>query len=259
MRVSQDSQENKTERDVIEYIGQDEEPYDRPIQRYDHARRRQLIDGLLDGAARERVLDLGCSNGSWFGFFKDQGFKAIHGVELSEHRAALATEKGYQVYNGPGQDTPFDDGYFDVIVNQDVIVHVLQDADRRGMVREAGRILKPGDTYILSIVSMKAERRRRRINLITGYSALSWLKHKLVGHQGRSDRLQEEDFVRHWDVDDLKQFLAEIGLEVQETVGHHFYFGDWSSNVVFLQRAIDSLLCRRWPSAASVVFVKCTK
>ena len=253
------SQMAKTEADIIEYIGQDEEPYDRAIQRYDHKRRRELMAQLLQGAKRGRVLDLGCSNGSWYEFLRDQDFAEIHGVELSERRAQLAAAKGYQVYIGRGQDTPYEDGYFDVIINQDVLVHVLEEADRKAMIVEAKRILKTGGTYVLTVPSAKAEGRRRIINCYSGYDALVWLKHRLVGRQGRVERLPAEEFNRYWPVDDLLEFLASIDLRVVDMVGHTFYFGDLSSNFPALQGVIDRFCARRWPQTSSIVFVKTIK
>jgi SAM-dependent methyltransferase len=248
-----------TEQDVIDYIGQDDEPYDRAIQRYDHARRRVILRRLLASTERGRVLDLGCSNGSWYGFFESLGFAEIHGVELAEHRGKLAAERGYKVYVGRGQETPYEDGYFDAIVNQDVLVHVLQEADRRDMIREAFRVLKPGGTYVLTIPSARAEKRRRWVNRYTGYDLLVRAKHALLGRQGRGERLPLDEFTRTEDMGPLVASLAEIGLHVQEEVGHCFYLGDITSNLVFIQRLLDATLARLWPRGASVVFVKSTK
>lgn len=63
----------KTELDVVEKTGLDEEPR-RGIQRYDHARRRAIVAEFLHETCRGRVLYLGCSNGFWYPFCKEQGF-----------------------------------------------------------------------------------------------------------------------------------------------------------------------------------------
>mgnify|MGYP003984300851 FL=1 len=256
---NQDISMSKTEQDIVEIIGLDEEHHDRAIQRYDHARRREIVDELLQGTGRDRVLDLGCSNGSWYPFLKAQGFAELHGVELSEHRAQIARQRGYEVFNGHGQDTPFPDNHFDVVVNQEVLVHVLQEEDRKAMIAEAKRVLKPGGVYICSIASAVAQRRRFFINRITGYGLLSWIKPRLVGRQGREQFQDLTEFTRYWDLKDVRAYLSSIDLTVVDAVGHTYFFGDLSANFPAFQRLLDRVLGRRCPDAATVVYLKCTK
>jgi hypothetical protein len=43
------------------------------------------------------------------------------------------------------EDTPYPHN-FDVVVNQEVLVHVLQEEDRTAMIAETKRVIKPGGT-----------------------------------------------------------------------------------------------------------------
>jgi len=142
------------------------------------------------------------------------------------------------------------------VVNQEVLVHVLQEEDRKAMIAETKRVLKPGGIYICSICSAVAQHRRALINRVTGYNLLSRLKHRLAGRQGREDFQDVMEFQSYWDTKEVRRCLQSIELTVLESVGHTFFFGDMSANFPVVQRALDVSLGRKFSDAATVVFLQ---
>jgi SAM-dependent methyltransferase len=96
-----------------------------------------------------RMLDLGCNAGvrtSWIA--EHLGATEVYGVEIDEERGRMAASKGIRVtvtdLNGP---LPFDDGFFDLVVSNQVIEH-LWDTDN--FVAECFRVLRPGSVSVIS-------------------------------------------------------------------------------------------------------------
>lgn len=105
--------------------------------------------------AGKRVLDVGCGGG----FFSEElariGF-TVGGIDPSAgsieaargHAAAAGFEIDYRV--GTGEQLPYDDDTFDVVVCCDVLEHV-DDLDR--VVRESARVLRPGGLYLYDTIN----------------------------------------------------------------------------------------------------------
>lgn len=93
-----------------------------------------------------RLLDVGCCTG----FLLDEAKKAgweVYGVEPSKWAADYAKEKFHlDIYNTTLEKAKFDSKYFDVVIMQDTIEHLLNPKE---VLIEIGRILKPtGILYI---------------------------------------------------------------------------------------------------------------
>ncbi len=108
---------------------------------------RLLADEKQDG----RILDVGCSHGSWFGAWKALGFTTIHGVELSQERAAAAKQTGYdEVYCCDAQSMPLPDQSYTAASSSDMFVHLLNVPDKLAVTRECFRVLKPGGVFVVN-------------------------------------------------------------------------------------------------------------
>jgi ubiquinone/menaquinone biosynthesis C-methylase UbiE len=85
---------------------------------------------ILAGKA-DSLLDLGCDAGGRTTWLAEQtGAREVHGIEISEDRAAIAAEKGIQVHVGDLNTAfPYPDQSFDLVVSNQVIEHVA-DTDR---------------------------------------------------------------------------------------------------------------------------------
>lgn len=124
-------------------------------QRYGSAGVRRRIEKMssLWPLTGERLLDLGCGNGSYTTVMA-AGFQETYGVEietqrLAEFRAHLDQHPvpGVHALAMSGEQLDFADGHFDVVTAIEVIEHVL---DLPAAVREVHRVLKPGGAFVIT-------------------------------------------------------------------------------------------------------------
>jgi SAM-dependent methyltransferase len=101
-----------------------------------------------DFAARHggRVLDYGCGAGQVVALMRKKGIEAYgcDAYEGGSGRYNIIVEATFirTVSNGR---IPFDDEFFDVVVNNQVMEHVV---DLNAVIREIGRVLKPGGVVL---------------------------------------------------------------------------------------------------------------
>ena len=110
---------------------------------------RNIEQALAASAPRERLLDLGCDDGArTMRYAAAARATSVHGVEIVEHRARLARERGVNVAAADlGARLPFDDRSFDAVVSNQVIEHVF---DTDLFLEEACRLLRPGGLVVTS-------------------------------------------------------------------------------------------------------------
>lgn len=92
----------------------------------------------------ERILDVGCSDGSFSILLKEaSSAKEVYGIETSEARIKSARENGVKVFSKDidKDDFPFEDEYFDAIFAGEVIEHLF---DPDHLLDEMHRMLKRG-------------------------------------------------------------------------------------------------------------------
>ncbi|MGE5057534.1 MAG: class I SAM-dependent methyltransferase [Acidobacteriota bacterium] len=94
-----------------------------------------------------RLLDLGCSSGSFLESLKGKGWN-LHGIEMSTESARIAeVRSGAQVFVGDILDAPFRRESFDVITSFDVLEHLYE--PRRVMAKVAEWLKPGGILYVL--------------------------------------------------------------------------------------------------------------
>lgn len=253
-------QKQLTELDNIDIIGGTPDKNDKkPINIYNFSRRKKLLKTLLSFARnRGRLLDLGCSKGSYCEFFRGEGFKEIYGLDLSRQRAAIAMEQGYDsVLVGRGQEIPFPDGYFEVVVNQEVLVHVLQYNDRLAMVRESYRVLKKNGLYILSFPSLEGRKTISLFNRLLLVDLAKALKDKLTDSGAK--KKDPSVYCCFPPAHEMEEVLLKTGFEIQERLGHLYYYPEALSRMVSILKLLDSLLYRKLPYHCSVTYIMSRK
>jgi ubiquinone/menaquinone biosynthesis C-methylase UbiE len=125
--------------------------YDLGIQEY-MATQKKLLS-LLDGVNGARLLDIGCGEGQ----FTIECANLIHadevyGIEIRKNIAKEAKRKGIKVIIGDASQTfPFATEYFDVIMANQILEHVL---DTDNMLNECHRILKVNGVMLLAIPNL---------------------------------------------------------------------------------------------------------
>lgn len=108
------------------------------------------IERLLErGGPGTSLLDLGCDDGALtVRFGAVVGTNELHGIEIVESQARLATERGVEVRTADlNTSFPYPDGTVDVVVSNQVLEH-LAEADN--FVREIFRVLRPGGYAVVS-------------------------------------------------------------------------------------------------------------
>jgi SAM-dependent methyltransferase len=111
--------------------------------------KRVILDTVAGGAARARLLDLGCYDGA-FTTRLAQAARAEHvaGVEWLPEHAQRAEARGIDVVRADlNQRLPFADASFDLVHANQVIEHLRGTDD---FLREVGRVCAPGGRIVLS-------------------------------------------------------------------------------------------------------------
>jgi ubiquinone/menaquinone biosynthesis C-methylase UbiE len=115
----------------------------------------ELIAYILGArlAARTRVLDLGCGTGADAIFLAKQNYE-VHGLDFSKEALRLAEQRARDCgvvvdwHECSALNTPFDDGYFDLITDRGCFHHI-GGALRRQYAEEIARILRRGGVLFL--------------------------------------------------------------------------------------------------------------
>jgi 2-polyprenyl-3-methyl-5-hydroxy-6-metoxy-1,4-benzoquinol methylase len=83
------------------------------------------LDLVKSFVQKGKLLDVGCATGYLLEAAKEKGFD-VYGVEFSEYSAQLAKQKfgNEKIHNGILEDSPFANGFFEVITMFDLIEHV---------------------------------------------------------------------------------------------------------------------------------------
>lgn len=141
---------NVPERGALDQIYTDDEYYDleaQSVERINSEHRRRLAI-LKTFTKSGRILDVGCATG----LFLDQAMQAGYetfGVELSPKNAALARDKGHDVFLGSlekfSMDRPLE--RFDLIVCLDVIEHIEKPA---AFMKLISQCLSPKGVLVMS-------------------------------------------------------------------------------------------------------------
>jgi ubiquinone/menaquinone biosynthesis C-methylase UbiE len=110
---------------------------------------------LLAPQAGERILDIGCGVGGPARWIAWKFACHVTGVDLTpefcraaeELNAAAGMTAQVRILQGSALALPLPDAAFDRAYSQNVVMNI---ADKAGFFREAGRVLKPGGSLVLS-------------------------------------------------------------------------------------------------------------
>jgi methionine biosynthesis protein MetW len=114
-------------------------------------------------AGGERLLDIGCWNGSFLEQVRDlERYKELCGVDIIPEAVEATRAKGFaaQVVDLNGAFLPFPDEYFDAVTILAVMEHVF---DPYAVVREIYRVLRPKGTLIIDVPNVGSFTNRLRI------------------------------------------------------------------------------------------------
>jgi len=106
----------------------------------------RVLDYMAEHKPNGRLLDVGCSSGQVMYWARKRGLKPM-GVEINKRTANMATQNGFEVFNGFLENAPFEKASFDLIFLGDVIEHVN---DPRKFVADAKSFLKEDGFMVIS-------------------------------------------------------------------------------------------------------------
>ena len=113
---------------------------------------RRLLKKINRFSESGRLLDIGCSNGSFVSAAQDLGWEA-YGIELEKDSFEIAKRHGLKVYNKDLFQQGFPDNYFSIITLWQVIEHL---SDPIIMLNEINRILKPNGLLVVSTPNIQS-------------------------------------------------------------------------------------------------------
>ena len=108
-------------------------------------RRLRMIERAAGERIHGRIFEDGCGIGAYLEKLAPASRQTV-GLEIEFERAQEAYLKTGQVVCGAGEQLPFCEGSFDLVLSHEVIEHVQND---REAVREVVRVLKPGGRLML--------------------------------------------------------------------------------------------------------------
>jgi ubiquinone/menaquinone biosynthesis C-methylase UbiE len=114
------------------------------VWRFGQDRRLNLIRQYAPLEGR-RILDIGCGLGAYVRKFREFSDR-VTGIDVDRKRLVEGSRTTPGLMLAAGEQLPFRDDSFDVIVLNEVIEHVRSDA---GTLRESYRVLAPGGRIII--------------------------------------------------------------------------------------------------------------
>jgi SAM-dependent methyltransferase len=202
---------------------------DRAFRRAMEANAENIVALFEPGSAESALLDLGCDDGAMTARFGAAvGTENVHGIEIVEERAQLASARGVEVrihdLRGP---LPYDDESFDVVCSNQVIEHL---ANTDSFLAETFRVLRPGGYTICSTENLASW--HNVAALVMGWQpfSLSNVSEKRSGvgnplavHRDTPHFLSSWEHMRVFAYRGLKELFSAHGFRVERIVGAGYF------------------------------------
>lgn len=117
------------------------------VWRAGQQRRLEMIVRAAGERIRGRILENGCGVGMYVEHLAPYGGK-IFGLEYDFERAAETGGRLPNIINAAGENLPYPDNFFDLILSHEVLEHVADDTQA---IREMARVLKPGGRMVIFV------------------------------------------------------------------------------------------------------------
>jgi len=174
-----------------------------------------LFDDYL--SAGEKVLDLGCGNGRFYGFFKDKDVQYF-GLDNSEKLIEIAKKKYPKAdfRAGDALNIVFPAGYFDKIYSIAVLHHIPSKELRLNFLKEAFNALKPNGKIIITVWKFHD---KKETLLLLKYTILKIIgKNKMDFKDILEPWANKTERYYHWFSErELAGLAREAGLEIESS------------------------------------------
>ena len=238
-------------------FGQDQQDYSRSdlkafyesagVHGYAKIPRLEVAMSMLRGIRAERMLDLGCGDGS---ITRSIGSivsaQELFGVDISREAVAKALSQDVKAVELDlnHERLPFDDEYFDLVVALELIEHLL---DPDALVEEMKRVVGSSGTILLSTPNLANW--MNRVMLLLGYQPWGTEVSTRIGSLGKAFAGQKDPVghLRLFTLRGFKDFSTFHGCYIKRAQGaaflHHGTLG-----------LLDSIISRRLSLAPVLVF-----
>lgn len=168
----------------------------------------------------ERLLDIGCGDGSFTVLLKEKlQATEVHGPEIAPKAVLAADKKGINAYliDIDKRDLPYDDNYFDFIYCGEIIEHLFNPDH---LLMEVYRVLKPGGTCIITTPNLASW--ANRLALILGYQPFATavsLEQEGTGKLIIKGEEGQRGHIRVFTVKALKDFLRNYKFKINCMLG----------------------------------------
>ena len=134
---------NNNEKHSIEKYNLIAESYDESFDGKFSARYKEKMHGLIKVSTGDRVLDVGCGNGSLIGRIKHMGDITAFGVDISPNMINECKKRynNIEFKISSGETLPFENEFFDLLTICCVLHHLKSP---KNFFKEAFRVLKSG-------------------------------------------------------------------------------------------------------------------
>lgn len=226
-----------------------------PIIDYEQRARSRAVMELLEPAAGERILEVGCGNGRDLAQLIDKGCRCT-AIDYSDTMVAETRRKlerlgvrDVDLSVGDATSLRFADNEFDKVFSSEVIEHIPR---WRDAVREMARVLKPGGTLVLTTPNRRSWYGFDRYVVLEGLLRRKW-NHPCDEWKTRGE---------------LQETLAGAGARPERWVGICYVPGfaltyraprPLQRLTVALTRAAEGVARRALPSAGYMLGVRARK
>lgn len=158
----------------------------------------------------QRVLDVGCGDGSAYAQSLVKSGIEVHGVDISDVAVAEAISRGIQAVRGSMEEPlPFPNNHFDAVLCIDMILHLF---DPEFATQEMLRVLKPGGKLLICVNNV-GHWRNRADHLFYGHVSP-------MGSPLTSRRYPWRDpGLRLFSSESLGNLLTDVGFRIEEQGG----------------------------------------
>lgn len=214
---------------IDEIRGDPEDNYFTPI----------LNEALAYVGALRDVCDVGCGNGVFSIAIKQKTGCRLVGVDGSRHALAQAKARGFdklhRIDDFSSDRLPFEDSSFDLVLNKDVMEHLLHPDH---LVGEIARITRPGGYALIHVPNHFPLAGRIRLLFRNTIDPFDYFP--------ESERW---DFphIRFFTMGSLVKLFQQMGFDVAGNFSDYFFLGGPLGRL--LPRQFRRMLCSRFPDA----------